>query len=66
MQSSVQTIFLQQQRMVRSPLHNSPLLNNQYLIGMLYGTQPVGNNQRCTVFHQVSQRFLHQLFRLSV
>src|SRR5262245_1091337 len=61
-QLPVQSLALQKLIMVTAFCH-MPFLDYDYLVGFLYGAEPVGDHQRCAVFHQVEKCLLDQLLR---
>src|SRR5258706_8193777 len=61
-QSLIKSITLIKLRM-RSSFDDLAMANNNNFISMLDGTQPVRNNDRSPVLHEINQCLLHQFFR---
>ena len=49
-----------------TPFHHPAILQYQYLIGLLDCTEPVGDHQRGSSFHQVVEGILYQFLRFGI
>lgn len=54
------------QLVVRAPLHDASLVQDTYLVGVLYGGQAVRYSHRCARLHELLEGVLHQTLALSV